>query len=206
MQSVMSARRCPVRSNSCSAVASSIAPVAPSGWPSAIAPPFTFTFSSGIPSSCATTSGTGANASLISKMSMSVILRSALASALRAAGMGPVSMSTGSEPATAMETIRARGLSPRLRARPFEAITTAAAPSTIPELLPACNTPPSLKEGFSAARASTVVPGRGCSSRSKECPSGSFTGTISLVKKPFSIAVAALRCDCTANSSSFWRE
>src|SRR6267142_1858930 len=144
MQSVIRARRWPVRSSSCSAVARSIAPVAPRGWPSAMAPPLTFTFSSGMPSSWATTSGTGAKASLISKRSMPLTLRSACASALRVDGMGPVSISTGSDPATAIETIRARGLSPRLRARPLEAITTAAAPSTIPELLPACSTPSSL--------------------------------------------------------------
>ena len=171
-----------------------------------MAPPFTLIFSSGIPSSCATINGTGANASLTSKMSMSLTLRSAPASALREAAMGPVSISTGSDPTTAIDTMRARGLSPRLRAWPFDAITTAAAPSTIPELLPACSTPSSLNDGLSVASVSTVVPGRGCSSRSNARPSGSFTGTISFAKKPFSIAVAALRCDCTANSSSFSRE
>ncbi len=36
----------------------------------------------------------------------------ALASALRVAGAGPVSMMVGSEPETAAETIRARGVSP----------------------------------------------------------------------------------------------
>ena len=203
MQSVISARRCPVRSSSYSAVASSIAPVAPSGCPRAMAPPLGFTFSIGIPSSCATTSGTGANASLISKTSMSPIFSSAAASALRVAGIGPVSISTGSLPATAIETMRARGLSPRLRALPFEAITTAAAPSTMPDEFPACSTPFSLNDGFSPASVSSVVPGRGCSSRANARPPMS-SGTISRAKYPFSIALAAFCCEPTANSSS-WR-
>ena len=92
-----------------------------------------------------------------------------------------MSISTGSLPATAMETIRARGLRPSERARPFEAITTAAAPSTIPEELPACSTPSSLNDGFNPASVSTVVPGRGCSSRSNR-RSPSFSGRISREK------------------------
>ena len=146
----------------------------------------------------------GANASLISKRSMSSTFSSALARALRAAGMGPVSMRTGSLPATAMETMRARGLRPSERARPFDAITTAAAPSTIPDELPACSTPSSLNEGLSAASVSTVVPGRGCSSRSK-VRSPSLSGRISRENQPRSIAFAAFCCEDTANSSSCLR-
>src|SRR5207237_1167340 len=41
-------------------------PLAPIGWPSATAPPFTFTMSSEAPSICADWIGTAANASLIS--------------------------------------------------------------------------------------------------------------------------------------------
>ncbi len=55
---------------------------------------------------------TPANASLISTRSMSSMASPALASALRVAGAGPVSMMVGSEPETAAETMRARGVSP----------------------------------------------------------------------------------------------
>ncbi len=44
--------------------------------------------------------GTGANDSLTSKTSMSSTLSFALASAISVAGIGPVSMNTGSEPIT----------------------------------------------------------------------------------------------------------
>ena len=59
-----SARR--VRSSSCSSVVISFAPVQPSGWPSAIAPPFTLSFSGSAPESRSHASGTDANASLTS--------------------------------------------------------------------------------------------------------------------------------------------
>ena len=90
----------------------SMAPVAPSGWPSAMAPPLTLTLSMLTPRSEAKRSTTAANASFISIRSRSPTLSPALASALREAGAGPVSMMVGSDPLTAAETIRARGVSP----------------------------------------------------------------------------------------------
>ena len=54
--------------------------------------------------------GTAANASLTSNRSMSSIVRPALASALRVAGIGPVSMIVGSAPESAVATMRARGV------------------------------------------------------------------------------------------------
>ena len=53
------------------------------------------------------------------------------------AGPGAVSMMTGSVPATAVMTTRARGFMPCALAYSGEAISTAAAPSTTPEELPA---------------------------------------------------------------------
>src|SRR2546428_481814 len=53
----------------------------PSGWPSAIAPPFTFSFASSKPIVSLVAIGTEAKASLTSQMSMSSALRSALARA-----------------------------------------------------------------------------------------------------------------------------
>ena len=63
-----------VRSSSCSAVVTSRAPVAPTGWPSAIAPPFGLTCSMSGFSSRSHASTTDANASLISIVSMSSIV------------------------------------------------------------------------------------------------------------------------------------
>ena len=80
---------------------------------------------------------TAANASLISNRSMSPTSRPALASALREAGAGPVSMIVGSEPETAVATIRARGVSPRSLPTCSLPTATIAAPSTMPEELPA---------------------------------------------------------------------
>jgi len=76
------------------------------------------------------------------------------------AGIGPVSMVTGSVPATAKEWKRARGRSPSSLA--FSGVMTSAAeaPSLICELLPAVILPSSLKAGRSPASFSGVVPGR----------------------------------------------
>ena len=114
-----------------------MAPVAPSGWPMAMDPPFTLTFSSGTPISLMNFIGTTAKASLISNRSIWSIVRPALARALRAAGIGPVSMMVGSAPESAVATTRARGVSPSCLPFASDPISTAAAPSTMPELLPA---------------------------------------------------------------------
>ena len=67
------------------------------------------------------------------------------------------------------------------RARSSDAITSAAAPSLIPDELPAVTVPPARNAGFSAASFSSVVSGRGCSSRTT-----SPTGTSSSSKRPAS--------------------
>ena len=61
----------PRRRISRASVRSRRVPLMPSGWPSAIAPPFTLTLSRGSPSSCSTARYCAANASLISNRSMS---------------------------------------------------------------------------------------------------------------------------------------
>ena len=75
----------------------------------AIAPPLTLTLSMSRPMSLTKRRTTAAKASLISTRSRSSTVRPALASALREAGAGPVSMIVGSEPETAVARIRARG-------------------------------------------------------------------------------------------------
>ena len=145
-------------------------------------------------------SGTTAKASLTSNRSIWSSDMPALASTLRAAGTGALSMSVGSSPMLAAATIRARGVSPCERAYSGLVISRAAAPSTTPDELPAWWTcsisrsgyfwaiilrkvspsafssmsaiPPKL--GCSSASLSAVVPGRGYSSRSsRRLPSGS---------------------------------
>ncbi len=76
------------------------APVAPIGWPWAMAPPSTLTMSSGRPSCFITASGTAAKASLISIRSMSLSLQPARSKALRTAGTGPRPNMPGSTAAT----------------------------------------------------------------------------------------------------------
>ena len=63
MHMVTRPRRPPVRSSSWSALIVRIAPVAPTGWPSAIAPPFGFTFAGSSPSPLLTASACAAKAS-----------------------------------------------------------------------------------------------------------------------------------------------
>ena len=65
----------PRRRSSSSSVSSSRAPLAPSGWPIAIAPPLTLTFSRSRPSSFSHARYCGANASLISIRSRSASVR-----------------------------------------------------------------------------------------------------------------------------------
>ena len=80
---------------------------------------------------------TEAKASFTSNRSMSESFMSARSSAFSAAGIGPVSMIVGSEPVFEVATIRARGLMSDRSPNALSPSSTAAAPSTIPEELPA---------------------------------------------------------------------
>ena len=125
------------RSSSSSSVPISMPPVAPSGCPSAIAPPFTFTFAGSMPVSRIVLSGTVANASLISTRSMSPIVMPAFFSTFGTAVDGAVSMITGSLAVVAVARMRARGRRPCAFAYSGDASSTALAPSTMPDELPA---------------------------------------------------------------------
>src|SRR6185437_7262794 len=145
------------RSSSCRSVVIRRAPVEPSGWPKAIAPPLTFTRSMSGESSRFQAATTGAKASLISIRSMSSIFIELRSRILRVAGIGPSSILTGSQPTVVWSTIRARGVSPSSLA--FSAVmrSTAAAPSEIWEALPAVMTPSGLNTVLSWLRASMLV-------------------------------------------------
>ena len=103
------------------------------------------------------------------------------------AGIGPVSMITGSEPTIICSTMRARGFSFSSFTFCSEATSTAAAPSTMPLELPAVITPPGLNAGCSATSPSMVDCGRTCSSvsntlRSPLCVTS--MGTMPFLKRP----------------------
>ena len=108
----------------------------------------------------------------------------------------------GSTPATAEARTRASGR------RPFssrsETTTSADAPSLMPLALPAVTVPLATNAGFSAASFSSVVSGRGCSSRSTSCllPAAAVsTATSSSSNAPSAAAQAARRWLSTANRS-----
>ena len=67
------------------------------------------------------------------------------------AGIGPVSIVTGSAPATAKEWKRARGVRPSSSAFSLLMMSTADAPSEICDELPAVTVPSALKAGLSLA-------------------------------------------------------
>ena len=113
-------------------------------------------------------------------------------------------MMVGSTPASAPATNVAIGVTPSSLALSSLMITRAAAPSLIPEALPAVTTPSGLR-GRSFARASIVEPCLGPSSVSNTTVSFFFltsTGTISSLNAPLSIAAHALVWLLSANSSS----
>ena len=142
------------------------APLMPSGWPRAMAPPLAFTCSasSGSPRSRVTARAWAAKASFSSITSMSDSFRPAFSSTLRVAGAGPKPMMRGGTPAVALATTRARGVSPCRRAIASSARMMEQAPSFTPEALPAVTDPPSRRKGVgNLASASAVVSGRRCS-------------------------------------------
>ena len=110
------------------------------------------------------------------------------------AGIGAVSMITGSSPASAIAAIRARGVMPS-RARPASfATSTAAAPSVIWLDVPAVSSPLS-ESGFNAAIAARLASARMPSSAANFSlvPSSSVTstGAISRANRPSRVARAA---------------
>src|SRR6266550_4318210 len=199
------------RSSSFSRVAVIRAPVAPSGCPSEIPPPFGLMSSQRYsrPASRANCRTTQAKASFTSMTDMSSQVRPARASALSQACGFPCSIRCGSTPASPNETKRARGSSPRRPAALSPATSTAAAPSQICDEFPAVTFPSGRNAGFSAASASAEVSRRGVSSTPKTTPVCGLVrsmATISPSKRPSSPAAMARRCDSREKASSSSRE
>ena len=116
------------------------------------------------------------------------------ASSVRVAGIGPVSMITGSTPTVVASKTRARGARPSSSAFSRAMSSTAAAPSEICDELPAVTVPSSLNAGLSAASASRVVSRRMPWSVARSSPSAS-SGMISRSKRPSSVARTASWCE-----------
>ncbi|MNE58999.1 hypothetical protein D3C80_1540630 [compost metagenome] len=163
-----------------------------------MAPPLRLTrgSSSARPSSRNTAKPWAAKASLSSMTSRSASDKPASSSTLRVAGTGPMPISRGSTPATAMPTIRPRAFKPWRRAAALLASSKAQAPSLTPEALPAVTLPPSRNGVPRRASCSSVVSPRGCSSCSTSLGGplrcGISTGTISCARRPRAWAAAAL--------------
>ena len=118
---------------------------------------------------------------------------------------GPIPMIFGSTPPRAPATNVAIGVTPSSFAFSSLITTIAAAPSLIPEALPAVTTPPSLPEQhLRPLRLSAVVPGRGPSSVSNTIVfflDLISTGTISSLNLPAAIAASHF-CWLFAENSS----
>jgi hypothetical protein len=177
------------------------APLIPNGCPTAIAPPMTLSFSSGIPRSRYDGMTCAANASLISTRSMSSIVIPARRSACRDASTGPSPMISGERAVTPVDTIRASGVIPSSAAFVEDITMTAAAPSLSGQQLPAVIRPSGRNTGLSAATPSSVTPLRGPSSADTTVPVGVLTGVISRCQNPSAIAFSARFWLRTPNSS-----
>ena len=121
------------------------------------------------------------------------------------AATGPIPMILGSTPARAPPTHVAIGLTPSSLAFSSLITTTAAAPSLIPEELPAVTIPSFLNAGRSFARPSAVIPALGPSSVSNTTVSFFFlisTGTISSLNLPSALAFSHFCWLFAANASS----
>src|SRR5215211_7448403 len=171
-------------------------PEAPIGWPSATAPPFTFTFSSSAPRSRVEFHATDENASLISTRSTSSIVFPPRSSAIAPAFAGVRARKAKSSATYACASTVASGSIPRLRAHSSLVTITQEAPSFTPGALPAVVVPSASNTGFRDASFSSEVSRRGLSSAAT--PS---TPTISSSKRPASIAATARSCERYAHAS-----
>ena len=156
MQSVARPRRPSRRRSSCTRATTRRAPLIPSGWPIAIAPPLTLTRSGSSPSSRMTASVCEANASLSS--TRSIVVRRSTPGALEQLAHGrhrPDPHHVGIDARDRRAGERGRAARCRApRARSSLAITSAAAPSLSPLALPAVTVPSVAERGLERARAS----------------------------------------------------
>src|SRR5262245_24386563 len=184
------------------------APEAPIGWPSAQAPPCTFTLSCGRPCSFIAAMVTTANASLISYRSTCLAFQPVFSNSFLSAPTGAVVNQPGSCACVAWPTTVASGASPRASALARRIITSAAAPSEI-ELEFAAVTVPSLRNAGLSVGIFSRFALNGCSSSStnfSSLPTLIARGAISQAKDPSLFAFCARFREAMAKSSCAWRE
>ena len=202
------ARRAPRWSSSRAAVSASRAPLIPSGWPRAMAPPlgFTCSASSGRPRLAQHREGLrGERLVQLDHVDVGHLDPGAveqLAGRRHRADAHDPGRDPGGAPCRRPGPA---GSSPYRSTARSEATSSAAAPSLIPAALPAVTLPPSRNSGRSAASASSVVSRAGarrCRRRSARprVPAPS-TGTISAANRPAACAFAARSCDRSAKAS-----
>jgi len=192
MHIVAAARATPRRRNSCSSVVVILAPEQPSGWPMAIAPPFTLTSSGSSLSSSMTATAWAAKASLTSTRPRSSACQPARASSRVIAGTGPIPMKSGCTPAAAVPAYRAIGSTPAADTARSDSSSRPAAPSFSGEELPPVTVPPGRNAGFLAARSSRVrsglIPSSAVTSPPGPRSPGTVTGMISSASAPAAAA------------------
>ena len=137
---------------------------------------------------------------------MSSRVKFARFSASLIASTGPIPMILGSTPIAPDDKILAMGLKPSFSSACFEPMISAAAPSLIPEALPAVTTPSWFK-GLRFCSAAISELARGCSSSvttfsGNFLPCGTVIGVISSSKNPACLAAWYLACDAAANLSA----
>jgi Kef-type K+ transport system membrane component KefB len=202
MHMAAAARAAPRRRISCSRVVVILAPEQPSGWPIAIAPPFTLTSSGSSLSSSMTAMACAANASLTSARPRLSLCHPALASSRVSAGTGPIPMKSGWTPADAVPAYLAIGSAPAAAAARSDISSRPAAPSLSGEEFPPVTVPSLRKAGLRAASSSRVRSARMPSSAATSAPlPGTVTGTISSASRPAAAARAARWWLCSANLS-----
>jgi hypothetical protein len=125
-------------------------PLQPNGWPIAMDPPFTFTLVISRSSSLIQARLCDAKLHSIQSDQDHSAVKPARCNAFVEEGTGPIPMIAGSTPATAMLTILATGCRLNSFTASSLASNIAAAPSLIPDELPAVTVPSFAKAGFNA--------------------------------------------------------
>ena len=134
-----------------------MAPDAPTGCPRAIAPPFGLVIAGSKFNSLATAQAWAANASFDSIQSICEIFSPASDSASCTAGIGPSPIKFGATPFSPYDIILAMTGIEYFETECSLASTKAAAPSFIPDELPAVTVPSLSKAGFSLVKSSKLT-------------------------------------------------
>ena len=158
------------------------------------------------PRSLATATDCAAKASLASIKSISSTVKPVFSITFLVEATGPTPIIEGSTPPSAPPTNVAIGVTPNSLAFSSLITTTAAAPSLIPEALPAVTTPSGFPEQhLNLPSDSAVVPALGPSSVSTTISPFLFlttTGTISSLNLPSAIAFSHFCCELAENASN----